>query len=125
MELPDLSFAVRAAPLVIFWPSTDTPLAPLQFDRIEDWRNFVDAMSLNPLVSDVVRLKFGALKLHYLAWIDGVSDLGERTGWLTALELALNDRYGGKVPGKSKRKLKAGHAPGLADAPPQRSFAAC
>jgi hypothetical protein len=125
MELPDLSFAVRAAPLVIFWPSTDTPLAPLQFDEIEDWRNFVDAMSLNPLVSDVVRLKFGALKLHYLAWIDGVSDLGERTG------CAYRARAGPQRPVRREsteqvqRKLKAKHAPGLADAPPQRSFAAC
>jgi hypothetical protein len=63
MELPDLSFAVRAAPLVIFWPSTDTPLAPLQFDRIEDWRNFVDAMSLNPLVRMLCGSSLSALKL--------------------------------------------------------------
>ncbi|WP_254914493.1 hypothetical protein [Sphingobium sp. Z007] len=82
-------------------------------------------MSLNPLVPAIVRLKFQrALKLYYLAWIDGdLIKAGELVA-LTALELALNDRYGGQVPGKPRKKLKAGQAPGLADAPPQRSFEA-
>lgn len=125
MEFPDLRFAVRSAPLVLYWPVKDTPLAQLQFDRIEDWRRFIDAMSLSPLVPAVVRLKFQrALKLYYLAWIDGdLIKAGELVA-LTALELALNDRYGRQVPGKPRKKLKAGQAPGVADAPPQRSFAA-
>lgn len=125
MEFSDLKFSVRSEPLVLFWPAKNTPLAQLQFDTIEDWHSFVDAMSLNPLVPDVVLLKFEcALKLYYLAWIDGdLIKAGELVA-LTALELALNDRYGGQIPGKPRKKLKPGQAPGLADAPPQRSFAA-
>ncbi|MDF0490591.1 hypothetical protein PX554_20880 [Sphingomonas sp. H39-1-10] len=125
MEFPDLKFAVRSEPLVLFWPAKNTPLAQLQFDTIENWHSFVDAMSLNPLVPDVVRLKFQrALKLYYLAWIDGdLIKAGELVA-LTALELALNDRYGRQVPGRPRKKLKPGQAPGLGDAPPQRSFAA-
>lgn len=125
MEYPDLRFAVRSDPLVLFWPAQNTPLAQLQFDTLEDWRAFIDAISLNPLVPDVVRFKFQrALKLYYLAWIDGdLIKAGELVA-LTALELALNDRYGGQVPGKPRKKLKAGQAPGFADAPLQRSFAA-
>lgn len=125
MEFPDLHFAVRSAPLVLYWPAKNTPLTQLQFDTIEDWRGFIHAMSLNRLVPDVVRHKFQrALKLYYLAWIDGdLIKAGELVA-LTALELALNDRYGRQVPGKSRKKVKAGQAPGIADAPPQRSFAA-
>ncbi|AOH87084.1 hypothetical protein AWL63_23150 (plasmid) [Sphingomonas panacis] len=43
---------------------------------------------------------------------------------LIALELALNDRYGRQIPGKPRHRLKAGEAPGLANALPQRSLAA-
>ena len=82
-------------------------------------------MALDPLIPSVVRLKFQrALKLHYLAWIDGdLIKAGELVA-LTALELALNDRYGGQVAGRPKKKLKAGQTPSLTDKPPQRSFAA-
>ncbi|WP_292940417.1 hypothetical protein [Novosphingobium sp. 32-60-15] len=89
MEFPDLKFAVRSEPLILFWPAKNTPLAQLLFDTIEDWWGSIDAMLLNPLVPDVVRLKFQrALKLYYLAWIDGdLIKAGELVA-LTAPELA-------------------------------------
>ena len=125
MEFPDLTFAARTEPLVLYWPTPGVPLARLEFASLEEWRRFVEGMALDPLIPDIVRLKFQrALKLHYLAWIDGdLIKAGELVA-LTALELALNDRYGEQVPGRPKRKPKAGQAPSLDDNPPQRSFAA-
>lgn len=125
MEFPDLSFARRAEPLILYWPAQGVPMMAHQFDTIEQWRSFVDGWSLHPLVPDIVRLKYQrALKLHYMAWIDGdLIKAGELVA-LTALELALNDRYGDRVPGKPRKKPKAGQAPDLSEGPPQRSFAA-
>jgi hypothetical protein len=125
MEFPDLTFAARTEPLVLYWPAPGVPLAQLEFASLEEWRRFVEGMALDALIPSVVRLKFRrALKLYYLAWIDGdLIKAGELVA-LTALELALNDRYGGHVPGRPRRKLKAGQAPTFTDKPPQRSFAA-
>ncbi len=125
MQYPDLTFAVRTEPLILYWPAAGVPLAQLEFGSLEGWRSFIDGMALNPLVPDIVRLKFQrALKLYYLAWIDGdLIKAGELVA-LAALELALNDRYGEQVPGRPKKKLKACQTPSLTDKPPQRSFAA-
>ncbi|TGX49189.1 hypothetical protein E5A73_20355 [Sphingomonas gei] len=125
MEFPDLAFAVRSEPLILYWPAPGVPLARLAFSSLEEWRRFVVGMALDPLIPDVVQRKFQrALKLFYLAWIDGdLMKAGELVA-LTALELALNDRYGERLPGRPRRKLKAGEAPSLTDKPPQRSFAA-
>jgi hypothetical protein len=125
MEFPDLTSAVRTEPLILYWPAAGVPLAQLEFASLEGWRSFVEGIALNPLVPDIARLKFQrALKLYYLAWIDGdLIKAGELVA-LTALELALNDRYGEQVPDRPKKKLKAGQAPRLAVKPPQRSFAA-
>ena len=125
MEFPDITFAARTEPLVLYWPAPGVPSAQLEFASLDEWRRFVEGMALDPLIPSVVRLKFQrALKLHYLAWIDGdLIKAGELVA-LTALELALNDRYGGQVAGRPKKKLKSGQAPSLTDKPPQRSFAA-
>lgn len=125
MDFPDLAFAARTEPLILYWPAPGMPLAQLEFANLKAWTRFVEGMALDPLIPDIVRLKFQrALKLYYLAWIDGdLIKAGELVA-LTALELALNDRYGQHVPGRPKKKLKAGQAPSLMEEPPQRSFAA-
>jgi len=125
MEFPDLTFAARTEPLVLYWPAPGVPLAQLEFASLEAWRRFIEGMAIDPLIPSVVQLKFQrALKLYYLAWIDGhLIKAGELVA-LTALELALNDRYGEHVPGGPRKKLKTGQSPSLTDKPPQRSFAA-
>lgn len=125
MEFPDLTFAVRTEALVLYWPAPGLPLSRLEFASLEEWRRFVEGMALDPLIPSVVHLKFQrALKLYYMAWIDGdLIKAGELVA-LTALELALNDRYGEHVPGRPRKKLKAGQAPTFTEKPPQRSFAA-
>lgn len=67
------------------------------FDSFAEWRAFLLQFSLNSGIPRIVSAKFErAQKLYVLAWLDfDLIKAGELVG-LTALELALNDRYGGR-----------------------------
>lgn len=75
----------------------------LQFDDDSQWRAFIASLDLDPLIPRIVRTKYArAQKLYLLGWIDlDLVKAGELVA-LTALELALKDRYGGTLPGKRK-----------------------
>jgi len=89
----------RPAPFFIPWPAHGVPSAFLSFDEAETWRAFVLALDLDPRIPLVVRAKFArALKLLYLAWIDSDLVKASELVAMTALELALKDRYPG--PGR-------------------------
>lgn len=111
----------RPEPLLLPWPAPGQPGGFLQFDEPEQWRVFVAGLDLHPLIPQIVRSKYArAQKLHLLGWIDlDLVKAGELVA-LTALELALNDRYGAEVkplPRKRFDPAKAMMAP-----PPRRSF---
>jgi hypothetical protein len=67
----------------------------LSFGTVNEWRDFVLGLCLNHAIPEVVAAKFRrAQKLFFLGWIDiDLIKAGELVG-LTALELALKDRYG-------------------------------
>ena len=67
----------------------------MSFSTVNKWRDFVLCLSLDHAIPEVVAAKFRrAQKLFFLGWIDAdLIKTGELVG-LTALELALNDRYG-------------------------------
>ena len=77
----------------------------VRFSTFAEWRSFIFLLSLRRAVPEIVAAKFeSAQKLYVLAWLD--SDLikaGELIA-LTALELALTDRYAGKESAR-RRKL--------------------
>jgi hypothetical protein len=84
-------------PLVIPWPVSGNLGGYRQFSTITEWREFILDLCLPEAIPEVVSGKFlRAQKLYFLAWIDfDVIKAGELMA-LTALELALKDRYGNK-----------------------------
>ena len=79
------------------------PCGFVQFDTADQWRAFVAGLGLDPLIPQIVRAKYArAQKLYLLGWIDlDLVKAGELVA-LTALELAVRDRYGGARSGKRK-----------------------
>ena len=79
------------------WPMPGKPDSFPSFDSFAEWRAFLLQFSLNSGIPHIVSAKFErAQTLYLLAWLDfDRIKAGELVG-LTALELALNDRYGGK-----------------------------
>lgn len=95
----------REASLVLPWPEAGAPGGLVTFESAQIWREVVTDLSLSPFVPDIVRLKYSrAQKLYLLGWIDiDLIKAGELVA-LTALELAVTDRYGHLYP-KSRRIL--------------------
>jgi hypothetical protein len=96
-----IDLPVREIPLVLPWPQPGNPGGFIQFDTSQEWCNFFGELSLVTAAPDIVRLKYErARKLHLLGWIDlDLIKAGELVA-LTALELALADRYGRHFPRK-------------------------
>ena len=84
-------------PLHVPWPMPGNPSSFPSFSTFAEWRAFVLQFGLHPALPLVVSAKFErAQKLYILTWIDfDLIKAGELIA-LTALELALTDRYAGK-----------------------------
>ncbi len=97
----------REQPVLLAWPTPGNPGGFLQFDKAADWRDFVESLGIDARFPDIVRVKFArAQTLYMLGWVDfSVVKAGE-LGALIALELALMDRYGGRIS-KNKRNFAA------------------
>ncbi|WP_157220459.1 hypothetical protein [Flavisphingomonas formosensis] len=97
----------RAAPLLLPWPLPGNPGGFIEITKADDWRELVGGLSIDPRIPDSVRAKFDrAQTLYLLGWLDlGLVKAAELAA-LIALELAVMDRYGGKVS-KSKRSFAA------------------
>jgi hypothetical protein len=82
-------------PFVIPWPQPGNLAAVLTFHQFSEWQAFVTARGLHPAIPQIVRDKYRrAQRLYLFAWIDAdLVKAGELVA-LTALELALKDRYG-------------------------------
>jgi hypothetical protein len=88
-------------PLVVPWPAPGNPGGFVSFANFAEWRAFVMNLGLCGTIPEIVAAKFErARKLHILAWIDfELIKAGELVA-LTALELALMDRYGPRAKAK-------------------------
>jgi hypothetical protein len=88
-------------PLVVPWPVPGNPGGFVSFANFAEWQAFVMNLGLRGRIPEIVTAKFErALKLHILAWIDfDLIKTGELVA-LTALELALMDRYGPRAKAK-------------------------
>lgn len=90
-----------SGPLILPWPMPENLAGFVSFANFADWRDFVLQFSLRDTIPQIVSAKFErAQKLYVLTWIDfDLIKAGELVA-LTALELALKDRYGDKVKDK-------------------------
>lgn len=117
MPLPPDYFAAIASvrapslgPLVVLWPMPGNLGGQVSFSTFTKWRSFVLALSPRRAIPEVVVRKFErAQKLYVLTWLDfDLIKAGELVA-MTALELALTDRYAGAAT-ERRRKLVAGKA---------------
>jgi hypothetical protein len=102
--------APSSGPLVVPWPMPGNLGGQVSFSTFTKWRSFVLALSPRRAIPEVVVRKFErAQKLYVLTWLDfDLIKAGELVA-MTALELALTDRYAGAETGR-RRKLVAGKA---------------
>lgn len=94
-------------PLLLAWPTEGSAGGFIQFEKAADWRAFVASLGIDTRIPEIVRAKFArAQTLYLLGWVDfSVLKAGELAA-LIALELALMDRYGGRIS-KNKRSFAA------------------
>ena len=111
--LPDYLDAIAGArtpssgPLVAPWPTPADLGGQVSFSTFAGWRSFILAFSPRRTIPEVLGRKFeDAQKLHVLIWLDfDLIKSGELVA-MTALELALTDRYAGAET-QRRRKLIA------------------
>jgi len=95
----------RDDPLLLAWPTQGNAGGFISFEKVADWRAFVESLAIDARIPEIVRAKYArAQTLYLLGWVDfSVLKAGELAA-LIALELALMDRYGGQIT-KSKRSF--------------------
>ncbi|WP_449472600.1 hypothetical protein [Sphingobium chungangianum] len=105
MTLTYIDLPPRDMPLLLAWPADGQPMAFMEFGDPDEWRRFIGALAIHPLIPDIVAAKFArAQTLYLLGWIDfGLIKAGELAA-LVALELALTDRLGGVVRDLKRKK---------------------
>lgn len=105
--------------LTLPWPQSGQPAGFRTFISLVEWTACLNDLNLRAAIPEIVATKYRrAQKLYLLAWLD--TDLikaGELVAF-TALELALNDRYGDKVAARGKPRK-----PSMASKPPAKAFA--
>ncbi|WP_461522229.1 hypothetical protein [Rhizobium leguminosarum] len=91
-----MSSVARTTPFILPWPTRESPAALLEFASAGEWLAFLESRSLSPIVPHIVSAKYRrAQRLYALSWLDfDLIKAGELAA-LTALELALKDRYAG------------------------------
>jgi hypothetical protein len=95
----------RSEPLVLPWPAVGNLGAFRSFASAAEWKACIGDVSLRPQVPLIVTAKYArAQKLYLVGWLDADFIKAGELVALTALELALNDRYGGIVPARGKPK---------------------
>lgn len=103
MYLSHITLSDRDKPLFISWPVNGNAGGFIQFERVDDWRAFIESLGIDGRIPCGVRDKFvRAQMLYLLGWVDlSVLKAGELAA-LIALELALMDRYGGLIQKKKR-----------------------
>ncbi len=102
-----ISLSDRDEPVLLAWPTQGNAGGFIQFEKAAEWRAFVGGLGIDTRIPEIVRAKYArAQTLYLLGWVDfSVVKAGELAA-LIALELALMDRYGGRIS-KSKRSFAA------------------
>jgi hypothetical protein len=97
-----IALSDRKEPMLLAWPTQGNAGGFIQIEKAADWRAFVDSLGIDARIPDIVRAR--AQTLYLLGWVDlSVVKAGELAA-LIALELAVMDRYGGRIS-KNKRSF--------------------
>jgi hypothetical protein len=102
-----ITLSDRDEPLLLPWPTEGSAGGFIRFAEAADWRAFVASLGIDTRIPEIVQTKFArAQTLYLLGWVDiSILKTGELAA-LIALELALMDRYGGRIS-KNKRSFAA------------------
>lgn len=104
-HLAHIALQDRDDPLILAWPAPGNAGAFLRFAGPIEWRAFIDSLGIDPRIPKIVQAKFArAQVLYLLGWVDFTLFKAGELAALIALELAVVDRYGGKIA-KSKRSF--------------------
>jgi hypothetical protein len=100
-----IALSDRDEPVLLAWPTQGNPGGFVRFEKAAEWQAFVESLRIDTRIPEIVRAKFArAQTLYLLGWVDfSVVKAGELAA-LIALELALMDRYGGRIS-KNKRSF--------------------
>jgi hypothetical protein len=107
LDRSHITLSDRDAPLLLAWPTQGNAGGFISFEKVTDWRAFVESLAIDARIPEIVRARYArAQTLYLLGWVDfSVWKAGELAA-LIALELALMDRYGGQIT-KRKRSFAA------------------
>ncbi|MBY4641341.1 hypothetical protein K6L44_15385 [Gluconacetobacter entanii] len=107
LDRSQITLSDRDVPLLLPWPTQDNRGGFLSFEKVADWRAFVESLAIDARIPEIVRAKYArAQTLYLLGWADlSILKAGELAA-LIALEFALMDRYGGQIT-KKKRSFAA------------------
>jgi hypothetical protein len=103
----DIVLNDRDEPVLLAWPTSGNAGGFVRFEKAAEWHDFVEGLGIDRRIPDIVRAKFArAQTLYLLGWVDfSVVKAGELAA-LIALELAVMDRFGGRIS-KNKRSFAA------------------
>lgn len=107
LDRSQITLSDRDVPLLLPWPTQGNRGGFLSFEKVADWRAFVESLAIDARIPEIVRAKYArAQTLYLLGWADlSILKAGELAA-LIALEFALMDRYGGQIT-KNKRSFAA------------------
>lgn len=107
LDRSQITLGDRDEPLLLPWPTQGNASGFISFEKVADWRAFVESLAIDARIPEIVRAKYArAQALYLLGWVDfSILKAGELAA-LIALEFALMDRYGGQIT-KSKRSFAA------------------
>jgi len=92
-------------PLTVPWPGQGNPAAIRELSSPSEWLSLISSCDLHPAVPSTVLAKFArAQKLYALGWLEFDAIKAGELAAIIALELAMMDRYGRAVKGKSTRE---------------------
>lgn len=107
LDRSQITLSDRGDPQLLAWPIQGDAGGFISFDKVADWRAFVESLAIDARVPEIVRANYARAQPPYLlGWVDfSILKAGELAA-LIALELGLMDRYGGQIT-KSKRNVAA------------------
>lgn len=107
LDRSHITLSDRDEPLLLAWPTQGNAGDFISFEKVTDWRAFVESLAIDARIPEIVRAKYArAQTLYLLGWVDFSVVKAGGLAALIALELGLMDRYGGRIA-KNKRSFAA------------------
>ena len=98
VDFSHIALQDRDVPVILLWPASGNAGAFRSFGHPAAWRTFIEGFGINQGIPQIIQAKFArAQTLYLLSWIDITLIKAGELAALVALELAVMDRYGGKV----------------------------